>query len=236
MARGALQSRLGQEYVPVKVHTVEGVHTALTEFIRNPAFPCLGAKGADRQGGFRVGLYGSLGSSDNTDRLAADLSAFGQSLDDTKIGLTAFAAVFPERQPSTELEFEGSMWKQLQWLHERDVHGDQWAADASDDPAQPDFSFSFGKRSFFIIGLNPVSSRIARRFDMPALVFNPRSQFDSLRADGRFESLKEAIRVRDIALQGDLNPNLADFGESSEARQYSGRKVEDDWKCPFHRK
>ena len=220
----------------MKLHTVEGVHDALTEFIRNPEFPCLGAKGAIRQGGCRVGLYGSLASSDETVRLAADLGAFVQSLDDNTNGLTAFAAVFPESQLTTEVEFERAMWKQLQWLHQRDEFGDQWAEDASDDPSQPDFSFSFNRRSFFIIGLNPASSRIARRFEMPALVFNPRSQFDALRADGRFEPLKEAIRKRDLALQGELNPNLADFGESSEARQYSGRKVEDEWQCPFHRK
>lgn len=220
----------------MKLHTVEGVHDALTEFIRNPAFPCLGAKGAIRQGGCRVGLYGSLASSDETDRLAADLSSFAQSLGENNAGLTAFAAVFPASQPATEVEFERAMWQQLQWLHERDELRDRWAEDASDDPDQPDFSFSFSGRSFFIIGLNPASSRIARRFEMPALVFNPRSQFDALRADGRFEPLKEAIRKRDLALQGELNPNLADFGESSEARQYSGRKVEDGWQCPFHRK
>jgi FPC/CPF motif-containing protein YcgG len=36
-------------------------------------------------------------------------------------------------------------------------------------------------------------------------------------------------------VQGTLNPNLADFGERSESRQYSGREVEEGWRCPFHR-
>ena len=44
------------------------------------------------------------------------------------------------------------------------------------------------------------------------------------------------IRARDMAFQGSLNPVLKNFGESSEARQYSGRAVPDDWKCPFHAK
>ena len=44
------------------------------------------------------------------------------------------------------------------------------------------------------------------------------------------------VRERDIALQGSANPNLADFGERSEARQYSGRVTEPAWRCPFHRK
>ena len=32
---------------------------------------------------------------------------------------------------------------------------------------------------------------------------------------------------------GSLNPMLAQHGEASEARQYSGRQVDDGWKCPF---
>ncbi|MEO8578307.1 MAG: guanitoxin biosynthesis heme-dependent pre-guanitoxin N-hydroxylase GntA [Gemmatimonadales bacterium] len=215
---------------------VSRAQRAFAAFIRDPSFPCLGAKGALRQGGCRVGLYGSLGSAAEAERLATDLGEFNESFDNNTKGLTAFAAMFPDQPPETEISFETSMWKELQSLHEHDVHAGQWARDASDDPADPDFSFSFGGRAFFIIGLHPASSRIARRFEMPTLVFNPRSQFTQLRDDGRFEPLKSATRARDIALQGDLNPNLADFGSSSEARQYSGRKVEDDWACPFHRK
>jgi FPC/CPF motif-containing protein YcgG len=41
--------------------------------------------------------------------------------------------------------------------------------------------------------------------------------------------------MRDLRLQGSLNPNLSDFGKKSDARQYSGRAVEANWKCPFHR-
>jgi FPC/CPF motif-containing protein YcgG len=46
--------------------------------------------------------------------------------------------------------------------------------------------------------------------------------------------MRETIRARDMKLQGTLNPNLSDFGKQSEARQYSGRAVEQNWKCPFH--
>ncbi len=56
-----------------------------------------------------------------------------------------------------------------------------------------------------------------------------------LRADGRYDSLRAAIRDREIALQGSLNPNLSDFGERSDARQYAGGAAGDAWRCPFHR-
>ena len=98
----------------------------------------------------------------------------------------------------------------------------------SDDPDDPLFSFSFGGRAFFVVGLHPHSSRMSRSFRWPALVFNPHSQFGRLRGEGRFERIQHAIREREIAVQGSLNPNLADFGERSEARQYSGRAVESD--------
>jgi FPC/CPF motif-containing protein YcgG len=145
-------------------------------------------------------------------------------------------AVFTGRPPASERAFERLLWIQLQQLHERDLAPD-WDPAVSSDPADPDFSFSFEGTALFVIGLHPGSSRLARRFAWPALVFNPHAQFERLRRDGVFELLRDRIRERDLALQGTLNPNLADFGERSEARQYSGRDTTDTaWQCPFHQR
>ena len=134
-----------------------------------------------------------------------------------------------------EAEFERQLWIQLQGLHDRDDPSSLWDPAVSDDPGDPRFSFSFAGTALFVIGLHPESSRIARRFAWPALVFNPHAQFERLRREGRFDHLRDRIRARDEALQGHLNPNLADFGEQSEARQYSGRDTtKDAWRCPFH--
>ena len=84
-----------------------------------------------------------------------------------------------------------------------------------------------------MIGLHPGASRQARRFETPVLVFNSHRQFQRLRADGRYAKMQKATRGRDVALQGSINPNLADFGTASEARQYSGRAVEPHWACPL---
>lgn len=65
------------------------------------------------------------------------------------------------------------------------------------------------------------------------LVFNLHEQFEKLRAEGRYERMRERILDRDLAIAGSLNPMLARHGEASEARQYSGRAVEPDWGCPF---
>ena len=51
---------------------------------------------------------------------------------------------------------------------------------------------------------------------------------------GSYEVVRDRIRERDKALQGEINPMLRDFGVTSEAKQYSGREVDKSWKCPFH--
>jgi FPC/CPF motif-containing protein YcgG len=145
-------------------------------------------------------------------------------------------AVFPDRVPANEIEFERRLWQQLQRLHELDELAESWDPTVSDDPEHAEFAFSFASRALFVVGLHPASSRLARRFRWPALVFNPRAQFERLRVEGTFERLRTVVRERDLDLQGTLNPNLADFGEQSEARQYSGRATEAEWRCPFHRK
>jgi hypothetical protein len=45
--------------------------------------------------------------------------------------------------------------------------------------------------------------------------------------------LKAAINERDRAFSGSVNPMLADHGTVSAARQYSGRAVGEDWRCPY---
>ena len=92
---------------------------------------------------------------------------------------------------------------------------------------------SFGGEAFFVVGLHPQSSRPARRFEAPAMVFNLHDQFERLRAEGRYDKLRGTILQRDEQLAGSINPMLAEHGTTSAARQYSGRAVSDAWKCPF---
>ena len=134
----------------------------------------------------------------------------------------------------SEIEFENLLWRQLQFLHEMDNTG--WDPMVSDDPNDPNFSFSIGGKAFYVVGLHPEASRLARRAPYPTLVFNLHSQFEKLREMGVYHKVRDKIRERDKAVQGSINPVLQDFGEESEARQYSGRQVGKNWKCPFHHK
>jgi FPC/CPF motif-containing protein YcgG len=92
---------------------------------------------------------------------------------------------------------------------------------------------SIGGCGFFVVGLHPGASRDARRFWHPTMIFNLHSQFEQLRAEGRFETIRDTTIERDVALSGSPNPMLAAHGKGSAAAQYSGRKVNANWKCPF---
>jgi FPC/CPF motif-containing protein YcgG len=212
------------------------VDEAFRSFVTDSRFPCLGGASVVRRRTYRLGVYGVLGSAPSADRLSRDLAAFVRNAPVDGPWPRAFVAVFPYRAPVTEHAFEQRLWIQLQHLHERDDPAVGWDPVASADPDDARFSFSFAGHAFFIVGLHARSSRRARCFRWPALVFNPHAQFERLRANGRYARYQALIRARDLALQGSLNPNLADFGERSEARQYSGRATESDWRCPFHPK
>ncbi len=205
------------------------------EFVMREEFPCLGARATLAHNAAMVRVFGSLGDAINIERLAAELAAFSEIAESADSPFLSLIAVFPETPPSDEVAFDRLLWAQLQQLADRDSIDSLAHSATSDDPNDFTFAFRFAGVPYFVVGLNPGSSRIARRFKWPTLVFNPHSVFDRLREQGKYEKLKSMIRDREIALQGSLNPNLADFGEASEAGQYSGLVHPPEWKCPFHR-
>ena len=208
---------------------------AVTDYVADPAFPCVGARSAFNRGRVRFGRYGVLGSERNAAALCEDLRRFSDEFPDPGAEPVSFIAMFAN-DPGSEARFACELWQQLQTMHEYDRERFDWDPTVSDDPSQPDFSFSIAGRAFFVVGLNPASSRLSRRAPMPCMVFNFHSQFESLRASGKYAGMQKVIRHRDIELQGTINPVLAQFGTASEARQYSGVAVDASWKCPFHRR
>lgn len=221
---------------PTSPHTA-GLRQVFLDHIEVSTFPCVGAKAARARDAIEVHEFADLGSPENDRRLWSRLRRFAARMDATDFGgstLHSIAAVFTGPAGSCEHRFEALLWSQLSRLHRLDREAGQgWAQDVSSDPADPEFSFSIAGHPFFIIGLHPAASRRARRCPRPALVFNSHRQFEWLRRDGRYAKMQAATRRRDRMLQGSINPNLSDFGTASEARQYSGRRVESGWRCPF---
>lgn len=203
--------------------------------LADAGFPCVGARSAMNRGRLRFGRYGRLGARDHAARLCCDLYRFQDEFKSPGTEPVSFVALFDEAcAPVDETDFERALWQQLQHVHEIDHHRHEWDPSVSRDPAADTFSFSVGGRACFVVGLHPHASRLARRTPMPVLVFNLHEQFEAMRANGRYESMQRAVRKRDEALQGSINPVLARFGEASEAIQYSGRAVGPEWRCPFH--
>jgi uncharacterized protein len=225
-----VRTPLGEPATPLQ----EFVHDSFRALVLNPAFSCVGAKSAVQRGSYNFGLYAEMDSLGSTAGLTRDLFDFVEEQEDWDGEFSTFIACFEGPVGLAEEEFEWLLWAQLQRLHEEDRHHHSWDASVSPDPGDPQFAFSFAGRAFFVVGLHSTSSRFARRFAWPTLVFNAHHQFEKLRGEGRYARVQEVVRDRERNLQGNLNPNLADFGSRSEARQYSGRPVEEEWRCPFH--
>ncbi|HEY0602395.1 MAG TPA: guanitoxin biosynthesis heme-dependent pre-guanitoxin N-hydroxylase GntA [Herpetosiphonaceae bacterium] len=213
---------------------VQTVHNDFRAFITERTYPCVGARAAVLSNCYWLGVYDEMGSAGATAGLAHDLFNFVQHQPSFNSNFTTFVACFAQPAPGDELEFEALLWQQLQRLHDLDRQYHAWDTAASADPADPFFSYSFAEQAFFIVGLTDVNTRLARRFAWPTLIFNAHHQFERLRRQNHYQRLQQMIRQREIALQGDINPNLCDFGTASEARQYAGRAVEETWRCPLH--
>lgn len=206
------------------------IHAALAEMVAHSSYPCLGARSVFKRDAARVEVYDDMTSAASVAALSADLESFAAD-GGADTPLRSFLACFRGPVPESEAEFETLLWSVLQRLHDRDDA--PWAPDVDSDPSRAHFAFSHHGTAYFIVGLHPAASRIARRAPLPVLVFNLHEQFERLRADEGFVRMRDTIRRRDRALQGTINPMVRDHGEESEARQYSGRAVEPTWQAPF---
>ena len=207
----------------------EEIAEALESMVLHPDYPCLGARSVFNRDRATVVVLERLATEASTQTLLRALTDFGRETD-RAAGFASLVAVFRASEVSGEPEFEALLWRQLELLYEADSQ--PWDPRVSDDPDNPHFAVSVGGTAFFVVGLHPQSSRIARRTPLPTLVFNLHEQFEELRASDRFGRMRDTIRRRDAELQGSLNPMVADHGRSSEARQYSGRSVPEDWAAP----
>lgn len=207
---------------------------ALRAHVLDADYPCLMSRSVFNRDAFRLSTYGELGHADNAALLCDDLYAFCAEFPAPVQGAVSFIACFGGAMPGNEIDFEIALWRQLQAIHDVDRRRFSWCAEVDCTPDSPKFSFSVGGRAFFIIGMHPQASRLARRTPMPAIVFNLHEQFVELRASGKFDGVRDKVQARDKLLQGSINPMAADFGERSEVAQYSGRSVGTDWVCPFN--
>jgi FPC/CPF motif-containing protein YcgG len=202
-------------------------------FIADAGFPCIAAKAALARDQVRILVCDHMACPKDDVAIIEFLHSF---VDQYRLSTELYHSallIFKNPTQCSEKEFDHLMWQRLQKISDLDALQFSWDTRVGSDPAKSDFSFSIKEEAFYVIGLHPGSSRKARRFQYPALVFNPHAQFEKLREAERYSAMKQAVRKRDVIFSGSVNPMLADFGLSSEAFQYSGRLYDKDWKCPF---
>lgn len=200
-------------------------------FVIEDNHPCLMAQTVFSMDHVDFHSYDNFGSIQTARKILIDLKKYIENYDFESNEFFTFIAAFKGRKDFTEEQFEKLLWKQLQFLHE--VDDAVWDPAVNKDPEHENFSFSLGGKAFYMVGLHPNSSRKARQSPYPAIAFNLHWQFEKLREMGTYHTVRDKIRERDTELQGNINPMLEDFGKSSEVKQYSGRKVGEEWKCPF---
>lgn len=217
--------------VPANEHPLA---RAFETFVRDKTFPCVGAKSALARTQMDVLIARDITSAWDDLRIHPGLFDAARRFTLDPSLFQSFVVIFEGPRDLDEVAFERAMWDRIQSLADKDAfNGVPYDRTVDPDPDSPHFSLSFGGEAFFAVGMHPGASRPARRFQTPAVVFNLHRQFEMLRAVGTYEKLRASILERDATLAGDINPMLARHGESSEARQYSGRAVDEAWTCPL---
>lgn len=192
-------------------------------------FPCLGASSAVRHGDYILHTCPPLGTE-------AGAQACLHALDETIAAfpvdshpVTILVAVFDGPWDVDENKFEEMLWLHLNFLREQTPLASMSGSAPLAGRDFEDPGFAFADRDFFIVGMHPRASRIARRFRWPTLVFNALTHSQKLRDDGHYDLMRDRIRNRDLRLQGTLNPTL----DLPQLAQFSGRAVGSDWRCPL---
>ncbi|MGJ8666988.1 MAG: guanitoxin biosynthesis heme-dependent pre-guanitoxin N-hydroxylase GntA [Patiriisocius sp.] len=207
----------------------ESIEHSIRAFILDD-HPCIMAQSLVADENLTIKDYAIMDQETTCTKLLEDIHVYLKDVNVDGNKFQTFIATFHADSFTDEISYEAALWNLLKKLNILDPI--PWDASTSSDTTSNKFSFSLLGEAFYIVGMHPESSRKARSAPFPMIVFNLHSQFELLRSVGRYKRMRNIIRRRDKELQGSINPMLEDFGKNSEARQYSGRAVEDNWKCP----
>lgn len=193
----------------------------LSKYILNKSFPCVMAKAVINTGLIKV--VSVKDTQKELKEILKEIYSFIDNYRETPKKLRSFIVVLDDEKTLDFEQYEKTVWDFLSQLSQEDKKNYEHDPRVSDDPQNPNFSYSLKAEAFFILGLHPKSPRFARRFQKPAIVFNLHQQFEEMRSKGVFNKVRTMIRLKDKLLQGSINPMLSDYGERSEIFQYIGR-------------
>lgn len=209
------------------------VEKKLEHFLINEDHPCVMAQSLFKQERIIFDIYGAMQKNHTASLLLKNIERYLTEYNFDNNRYQSYLAVFPKDTFRSEQEFEDALWILLQNLHIQDDK--PWDKSVSSDSNDENFSFSIKGKAFYIVGMHPESSRNARKSPYPMIAFNLHWQFEQLREHELYGNVRDTIRERDKERNGSINPVLRDFGTASEALQYSGKRNNEKWKCPFHK-
>ena len=216
---------------------IKNENTAIIEeyksFLFRKEYPCIAARAAIQKQQVGVFVADHMACPKDDKAILNFLYNFVDGYRNSDNLFNSAAILFKGPETVSEEEFERLLWERLQAIENMDAQQYPYDKRVSSDTKSRDFSFSIKEEAFYIIGLHPQSSRNARRFKYPGLVFNPHQQFEILRKSSRYDKMKKIVRQLDTVFSGSVNPMLQDFGNAPEVLQYSGRKVDGSWECPL---
>ena len=206
------------------------------QHLQTKGFPCIAAQAAVSRDHVRCMVSKAMESPQEDRHILEFLHGFVDDYRRADSPYHSAAVIFRTPEVRDEWMFDRLLWARLNALAHLDRQVYRHDPRVDEDPESSRFSFSLKEEAFFIIGLHPASRRRARVFKYATLVFNPHQEFERLRKTNRYERMKHAVRKRDVAYSGSVNPMLGDFGEKPETRQYSGIHYKSSWKCPLRKK
>ncbi len=211
----------------------QAIIEAYKAYVDKKEFACIAAKAALARQQIQCMVAGHLACPKDDMEILQFIYGFIKEYRTSPDLYHSAAVIFGGPERSNEAQFDEFLWQRLQALSDLDATNFNYDKRVAADPKQSNFSFSLGGEAFYIIGLHSGSSRLTRQFQYPTLVFNPHAQFEQLRQTQKYDNMKAAIRKRDVAYSGSVNPMLQDFGTGSEVFQYSGRQYDAGWECPL---
>ena len=196
-ARGSLS-----RYAPPADDRAHPLATDFCDFVRRADFPCVGAKAALNRGGIRFVVGRDFTSAWDDLRILPSLHAIARDYRADPVPFQSLVVMWETGAPHDEQELRTGLVDAASSRSATRMTGSASMPDprVAHDPEDPHFAMSFGGEAFFVVGLHPHASRPARRFIVPAMVFNLHDQFERLARRG---PIRQAARDDPRARQRD---------------------------------
>jgi uncharacterized protein len=214
---------------PIERH----LHSMLRGMCYHDSYPCHGTIPVFRYGNERVAVFDSMDRCNIEEVCYVLCKFYMEYLAGEPGNELTFFLMFSELKNWKRKKFRREFWILLKKIAKMQAEYFGYAEGYSPVLNDSNFSFSFAGVSTFIAAFFNDSPRVSRRFGYTTLVFNIREQFNKLKAEGKFEAFKSAVKKREEKVQNNFNTNLSDFGSESEWRQYDS--IDTQSACPFHR-